>query len=129
LRRRPKATRSREEDEDQIGKQEQQLEEEEDEDEDDRTPEPMGFGMTHLSDNEDQRLGSPRPPSVINELLERFTTLSSELELAIGLSSSFQAPHAAAQSTISALKLKVTSLESLVKAQATPPPIEEPEST
>jgi hypothetical protein len=87
--------------------------------------------MTHLSDDEDQWLGSPRPPSVIDELLERLTTLSSELESAVGLSSSFQAQHAAAQSTISALESKVTSLESLVKAQATlpPPPIEEPEST
>jgi hypothetical protein len=53
-----------------------------------RTPEPLGFGMTHLSDDEDQRLGSPRPPSVIDELLER---LSSELESVVGLSSSFQA--------------------------------------
>jgi hypothetical protein len=77
-------------------------------------------------------LGSPRPPSVIDELLERLTTLSSELEWVVGLSSPFQAQHAAAQSTISALKSKVTSLDSLVKAQATPPPpppIEEAEST
>jgi hypothetical protein len=126
------------EDEDQIEKQGQWLEEEDERRtrraalSRPRTPEPMGFGMTHLSDDEDQWLGSPRPPSVIDELLERLTTLSSELESAVGLSSSFQAQHAAAHSTISALKSKVTSLDSLVKAQATPPPpppIEEPEST
>lgn len=45
--------------------------------------------------------------------------------------SSFQAQHAAAQSTISAFESKVTPLESLFKAQATPllPPIEGLEST
>jgi|ERR1700691_38373 hypothetical protein len=94
----------------------------------------MGLGMTHPSDDENRRLNSPRPRSVIDELFERLTTLSNRLESAVELSNSFQAQHAAAQSTISALESKVTSLESLVKAQATPPPpppapIEEPEST
>src|SRR5882762_1630390 len=87
--------------------------------------------MTHLLDDEDRRLNSPRSPSVINELFERLTTLPNKLESAVELSSSFQAQHTAAQSTISALESQVTSLGSLVEAQATrrPPPIEEPEST
>jgi hypothetical protein len=72
--------------------------------------------MTHLSDDEDQGLNSPGLPSVIDELFEGLTTLSSKLELPVELSSSFQAQHAAAQSTISALESRVTSLESLVKA-------------
>jgi hypothetical protein len=90
-----------------------------------------------LDEDEDERrtrraeLGRPGPPSVVDELFERLTTLSSKLQSAVELSSLFQAQHAAAQSTISALESKGTSLESLVKAQATPPPpaIEEPEST
>jgi hypothetical protein len=60
---------------------EQQLEEDEDERRTrraepgrPRTPEPMGLGMTHLSDDEDRRLNSPRPSSVIDELFERLTT-------------------------------------------------------
>jgi hypothetical protein len=81
-----------------------------------RTPEPMGLGMTPLLDDKDQGLNSPRPPSGIDKLFEWLTTLSSKLELPVKLSRSFQAQHAAAQSTISTLKLKVTSLESLVKA-------------
>jgi hypothetical protein len=91
--------------------------------------------MTHLSDDEDQQLNSPKLRSVIGELFERLTTLSNRLELAVELSNSFQAQHAATQSTISALESKVTSRESLAKAPATPPPpppppsIEGPEST
>ena len=83
-------------DEDQIEKQEQQLEEEKNEWKTIRaelgrlrTSEPMGLGMTHLSDDKNQWLNSPKPPSVINELFKRLTTLSSKLELAIELLSLF----------------------------------------
>src|SRR5882762_4103885 len=96
----------------------------------------MGLGMTHLSDDKDRQLNSPRLRFVVVELFERLTTLSNRLELVVKLSNLFQAQHATAQSTISALESKVTSLiESLIKAQATPPPpppppfIKEPEST
>jgi hypothetical protein len=54
-----------------------------------RTPEPMGLGMTHLSDDEDRRSNSPRLPSVIDELSERLMTLSSKLESPVKLSSLF----------------------------------------
>jgi hypothetical protein len=117
--------RVEEEDEDQISKQEQQ-----DEDEESRTrrvelgrprtPEPMSLGMTH--DEEDiARSSSPRQ-SVIDELFQRLTSLSTQLESAIELSSSLQAQHAAAQSTISVLESKVSSLESLVQQSQAPPP-------
>jgi hypothetical protein len=117
--------RVEEEDEDQISKQEQQ-----DEDEESRTrrvelgrprtPEPMSLGMAH--DEEDiARSSSPRQ-SVIDELFQRLTSLSTQLESAIELSSSLQAQHAAAQSTISVLESKVSSLESLVQQSQAPPP-------
>ncbi|KIM79867.1 hypothetical protein PILCRDRAFT_823052 [Piloderma croceum F 1598] len=126
--------RVEEEDEDQITKQEQEQHDEDEEEERrtrrvelgrPRTPEPMSLGMTH--DEEDiARSSSPRQ-SVIDELFQRLTTLSSQLESAIELSSSLQAQHAAAQSTISVLESKVSSLESLVQqSQVSPPPAAEP---
>jgi hypothetical protein len=121
--------RVEEEDEDQIAKQEEPQDEDEEEERRTRrvelgrprTPEPMSLGMTH--DEEDiARSSSPRQ-SVIDELFQRLTSLSTQLESAIELSSSLQAQHAAAQSTISVLESKVSSLESLVQqSQASPPP-------
>jgi hypothetical protein len=124
--------RVEEEDEDQITKQEQQ----QDEDEEERrarrvelgrprTPEPMSLGMTHSLDEEDMVASSSSPKqSVIDELFQRLTTLSTQLESAIELSSSLQAQHAAAQSTISVLESKVSSLESLVQQSQAPPAAE-----
>ncbi|KIM74055.1 hypothetical protein PILCRDRAFT_715237 [Piloderma croceum F 1598] len=74
--------------------------------------------MTHEDDEEPRRWSSPRPYSVIDQVFERLTTLSSLLESAVELSSTLQAQHAAAQSTISALESKVTALEELVHAQS-----------
>lgn len=95
----------------------------------------MGLGMTHIpmeDDEEPRRRSSPRSYSVIDQLFERLTALSTQLESAVELSSTLQAQHTAAQSTISALESKVTALEGLVQAQsqpsspieATPPPPE-----
>jgi hypothetical protein len=56
----------------------------------------MGLGITHLSDDEDRRLDSLRPPSVIDEPFKRLTTLSNKPESAVKLSSWFHAQHAAA---------------------------------
>ena len=132
-----------EEDEDQIARQEQQRDQQEDhEDQEEgrqrgvelgrpRTPEPMGLGMTHLplEDDEDpHRESSPsRLPSVIDQLFERLTILSNQLESVVELSGSLQAQHAAAQSTISTLESKVITLEGLVKSS--PSPIESTCST
>jgi len=66
-------------------------------------PKPMSLGMTHKED-EEPRCRSPY--SVIGQL-----------ESAVGLSSTLQAQHATAQSTVSALESKVTALEELVHAQ------------
>ena len=46
-----------------------------------------------------------------DQVFERLTTLSSQLESAVELSSTLQDQHAAAQSTISALESKVIALE------------------
>ncbi|KII83701.1 hypothetical protein PLICRDRAFT_437332 [Plicaturopsis crispa FD-325 SS-3] len=88
-----------------------------------RTPEPSGMGM-HTPEEEDNR---PPSPSVVDELTQRLTTLASQLESALELSSTLQAQHAAAQTTISALESKVNALETLVHAP--PPPPVEPEKT
>jgi len=83
--------------------------------------------MTHSLDEEDIAPSSGPQQSVIDELFQRLSTLSTQLESAIELSSSLQAQHAAAQSTISVLESKVSSLESLVQqSQAPPPPAAEP---
>ena len=83
-----------------------------------RTPEPTSLGMTHEDDEDPHRWSSPWPYSVIDQVFERLTTLSSQLESAVELSSTLQAQHASAQSTISALESKVTALEELVHAQS-----------
>ena len=54
-------------------------------------------------------------PSIVEELTNRLTSLSSQLESALELSSTLQAQHASAQSTISTLESKVEALEGLVK--------------
>jgi hypothetical protein len=76
------------------------------------------LGMTHEDDEDPCRWSSPWPYSVIDQVFERLTKLSSQLESAVELSSMLQAQHAAVQSTIYALELKVTALEELVHAQS-----------
>ena len=73
----------------------------------------MGTTTQHLplEDNHEPRR-QPNPP---NSVIERLTTLSSQLESAVELLSSLQPQHAAAQSTISALESKVILLETLVR--------------
>ncbi|KIM72991.1 hypothetical protein PILCRDRAFT_15599 [Piloderma croceum F 1598] len=64
------------------------------------------FGFILLPEDDDRRLHSPKPPSVINKLFRCFTTLSNQLKSAMELSNSLQAQPAAAQSSISALVLR-----------------------
>jgi hypothetical protein len=47
-----------------------------------RAPQPMSLGTPHLSEDEDRCLHSPRLPTVIDELFQCLTTLSSKLESA-----------------------------------------------
>ncbi|OSX63155.1 hypothetical protein POSPLADRAFT_1138902, partial [Postia placenta MAD-698-R-SB12] len=98
-----------------------------------RTPEPTGMGMSdddydhdhdHSRYEPQQRTRSPSPPpaappvpipaAVPDNISERLTTLSKQLESALELSRSLEAQHSVAQSTISLLESKVASLESLV---------------
>jgi hypothetical protein len=111
--------RVEEEDEEQIAKQErEQLEEDDDDERRARrvklgrawTPEPMSLGITHLSEDEEDELrrgssshhshqqgnNSNANPSVIDELFQRLTMLSAQLESVVELSSYLQAQHAAA---------------------------------
>ena len=79
----------------------------------------MTLGMRHLpleDDDEPHRWSGPIPSAVLDQLLERLTTLSNQLESAVALSSNLQAQHAAAQTTISAPESKVTALEDLVRS-------------
>jgi hypothetical protein len=92
-------------------------------------PEPISLGIPH-----EERSASPpalilRSPAVIDQLFQRLTILSTQLELATELSSTLQAQHAVTQNTISVLKSNVTSLESLVMAQQSPPKPASPESS
>ncbi|EED83837.1 predicted protein [Postia placenta Mad-698-R] len=57
---------------------------------------------------------APIPAAVPDNISKRLTTLSKQLESALELSRSLEAQHSVAQSTISLLELKVTSLENLV---------------
>jgi chromatin segregation and condensation protein Rec8/ScpA/Scc1 (kleisin family) len=92
--------RVEEEDEDQLVEQEERQEqpgEEEDEEEErrrqrvklvrPRTPERTSLGMTHEDDEEPRRWSSPWPYSVIDQVFEWLTKLSSQLESAVELSS------------------------------------------
>jgi len=64
-----------------------------------------------LEDDEEPLQQQPSSPnSMIDQLCERLTILSNQLESAVELPSSLQAQHIAAQSTISASESKVTSL-------------------
>lgn len=65
---------------------------------------------------------------MINDLTERLTTLSNQLEATVVLSTSLQAQHTTARNTISALESKVNALESLVQSTqlAVPPVIRAP---
>ncbi|KAJ6623575.1 hypothetical protein B0H10DRAFT_803076 [Mycena sp. CBHHK59/15] len=96
-----------------------------------RTPEPTNMGMSRNL-GRSATLRSPLPPSSstdslpttatavsapnssINDLTTRLTLLSTQLESALAMSSTLQAQHAAAQSTIVALEDKVKRLEGLV---------------
>lgn len=85
-----------------------------------RTPEPTGMGM-HEDDDEPStssshlRPQSPTAPVIPDELAQRLSTLSNQLESALELSRSLQQQHATAQTTISLLESKVATLESLVQ--------------
>lgn len=91
-----------------------------------RTPEPTGMGI-RMDDEYDGERGSrsPSPPrrdrhamssARDNETSDRLNHLSTQLELASELSRALQASHAAAQTRISLLESKITSVESLVQA-------------
>jgi len=92
------------------------------------------LGMTHLSDDEDRRLNSPRPCFVIDELFEgsRHCRTGSNRRSSSRTRSKHSTPLHRAPFLLSNPK---SHLESVVKAQAMPPPpppppsIEEPEST
>ncbi|EKM56851.1 uncharacterized protein PHACADRAFT_254197 [Phanerochaete carnosa HHB-10118-sp] len=85
-----------------------------------RTPEPTGMGM-HEDDDEPSttsshlRPQSPATPAISDELAQRLSMLSNQLESALELSRSLQQQHVTAQTTISLLESKVTALESLVQ--------------
>ncbi|TCD64024.1 hypothetical protein EIP91_004658 [Steccherinum ochraceum] len=124
--------RVEEEDEEQIAAEEEEEERRRRRDElRPRTPEPTGMGMTEDDEDHDEELQrdnthlhpSSMPPApstsssapLPDELIQRMTTLASQLESALELSRSLEAQHATAQSTISSLESKVTELESMVK--------------
>ncbi|KAJ7641378.1 hypothetical protein FB45DRAFT_900052 [Roridomyces roridus] len=101
------------------------------------TPEPTNMGMprnlarssTLRSPSADTPSSSSPPPSnaSITELTTRLSLLSTQLESALAMSSTLQAQHTAAQSTIVALEDKVKRLETLVSAVVSPPPSKEDE--
>lgn len=94
-----------------------------------RTPEPTNMGMSrNLARSSTLRSplaasseATPLGPT-IDELTTRLSTLSTQLESALVMSSTLQAQHAAAQSTIVALEDKVKRLEGLVSAVVTSAP-------
>ncbi|KAI0937681.1 hypothetical protein AcV7_003649 [Taiwanofungus camphoratus] len=132
-----------EEDEEQLAAEEEEERRQRRDEMRPRTPEPTGMGMTedddeHEQDHEDRRLEqsphsrmrsrSPSPPSAAppvhsamlpDELADRLTTLSKQLEAALELSRSLEAQHTTAQSTISMLESKVAALETLVHTTQT----------
>ncbi|KIP09780.1 hypothetical protein PHLGIDRAFT_126079 [Phlebiopsis gigantea 11061_1 CR5-6] len=122
--------RVEEEDEEQLAAEEEEAERRARRDEvRPRTPEPTGMGM-HEDDEEHDagpshpepstsqiRSESPAPaPAVSDELTQRLSSLSAQLESALELSRTLQQQHSTAQSTISLLESKVATLESLVHA-------------
>jgi hypothetical protein len=91
-----------------------------------RTPEPTGMGMYGEEPHtvEPSRPLSPprdRPssPSPASATEERLSELANRLESALEFSRTLQAQHSSAQSTISMLEAKVTTLESLMQATQT----------
>ena len=121
--------RVEEEDEEQLAAEEEEEERRARRDEvRPRTPEPTSMGM-HEDDEEHDaeppraeasasqiRSESPPPaPAVSDELTQRLTSLSAQLESALELSRTLQQQHSTAQSTISLLESKVATLESLVQ--------------
>lgn len=136
--------RVEEEDEEQIAaEEEEERRRRTDEFDRPRTPEPTGMGMHEDDDEHDQgspessiesshlRPLSPTPanlpatsaPSsssaIPDDLLQRMTALSNQLESALELSRTLEAQHQNAQSTISVLESKVSALESLVQSTQT----------
>ena len=100
-----------------------------------RTPEPSSLGILEEDEvpgRNRERSSSPPAPTTapgVDELTARLTTLSNQLESALLLSSSLQAQHTAAQTTIAALEQKVSQLETLVQTStAAPPPAPVPAS-
>lgn len=88
-----------------------------------RTPEPTGMGMD--DDDSPNTKRRHRPSSTPNhdaesvaldELAERLSALSGRIDSAVEFNSSLQAQHAAAQTTISLLQSKITTLEEMVQA-------------
>lgn len=88
-----------------------------------RTPEPTGMGMD--DDDSPNTKRRHRPSSAPNhdaesvaldELAERLSALSGRIDSAVEFNSSLQAQHAAAQTTISLLQSKITTLEEMVQA-------------
>ncbi|KAJ6589137.1 hypothetical protein B0H19DRAFT_1103020 [Mycena capillaripes] len=104
-----------------------------------RTPEPTNMGMARNlarsttlrsplgpSSESATTSSAASPPNLsINELTNRLTLLSTQLESALEMSSTLQAQHAAAQSTIVALEDKVKRLEGLVSAVVSSTPVSE----
>lgn len=98
-----------------------------------RTPEPTGMGMDDEEQDSDQRQldnshlraqsiptsqssSSTSTPAIPDDLIQRMSTLTNQLESALELSRSLEAQHHTAQSTISQLESKVSALESMVQA-------------
>jgi hypothetical protein len=79
-----------------------------------RTPEPTGMGDSDDDESESKPL-LPRQQPIPQEMEQRLTTLSHQLESALELSRSLQAQHASAQMTICQLEGKVSALESLIQ--------------
>jgi len=74
------------------------------------TPEPRGGDS-----DDDEVMSKPSRQSVPEDIVQRLTTLSNQLESALELSRMLQAQQATAQTTISLLESKVSALESLVQ--------------
>lgn len=131
--------RVEEEDEEQIAAAEEEERRQRSEEVRPRTPEPTGMGMdddehdadpAHLRSAvtdaspshavHDLAPAHPAPSSSIpDDLTQRLSTLENQLESALELSRNLQAQHTTAQSTISMLESKVSTLESLVQATQT----------
>ncbi|KZT20899.1 hypothetical protein NEOLEDRAFT_1140250 [Neolentinus lepideus HHB14362 ss-1] len=84
-----------------------------------RTPEPTGIHEDEDEIRHDRPSLSPsrrNQPVIPDNLTQRLTTLSNQLESALELSRSLQAQHVAAQTTISSLESKVSALEVMIQS-------------